>query len=78
VSVKAKAKMAKVEGKAAKAAKAWAKARAKVREKDTLLRRRDEWEGVWWDGGWGHRGWGMGCREGRGGQQGDGIRVGFW
>jgi hypothetical protein len=29
--------MAKVEGKAAKAAKAWAKAKAKVRAKDTLL-----------------------------------------
>jgi hypothetical protein len=36
-AVEAKAKTAKVEGKAAKAARAWAKARAKVRAKDTLL-----------------------------------------
>jgi hypothetical protein len=28
--------------------------------------------------GWGHRGWGMGCRDGRGGQQCDGRREGFW
>ena len=37
MSVKEQARTAKVEGKATKAAKAWAKARAKVREKDTLL-----------------------------------------
>ena len=37
MAAKAKARMAKVEGQAAKAARAWAKAKSKVRAKDTLL-----------------------------------------